>query len=333
MNEQDNGEHMRPDAESAPRAAMSAGEQLAAARESRGWSMEDVAAQLNLAPRQVHAIETGNHAALPGLAVTRGFIRAYAKLLKMDAAPLLATLGGEAPEPVAASAPRKALATPFAESRLPSLGERKRSSLPVIAVAAVVVLGAAGYFAVRNADMIRSLMSGSAPTSEQTAPAAAPQPAADTSASNAPVASEAAPVAVEPAASGAAGATPAPVPAAPADAVQPPVPPAPPAPEGRAPAAAPSQVSAQSPVPATSGEQANVLQLSAREESWIEVRRASGNGVILSRLMKAGESQTVEVSEPLALVVGNAGGVDLTLRGAPLPIKGGSGNVSKITVK
>ncbi len=56
-------------------------------RESKEWTIAYVASQLNLAPRQIHALETDNYAALPGLVSVRGFIRSYAKLLKIDAKP------------------------------------------------------------------------------------------------------------------------------------------------------------------------------------------------------------------------------------------------------
>ncbi|MGV3652989.1 MAG: helix-turn-helix domain-containing protein, partial [Noviherbaspirillum sp.] len=68
------------------------GQQLAARREELNWSVEEVASHLNLAPRQVRAIEANDFSVLPVMAITRGFIRSYAKLLGLDAAPLLATI-------------------------------------------------------------------------------------------------------------------------------------------------------------------------------------------------------------------------------------------------
>jgi transcriptional regulator with XRE-family HTH domain len=58
------------------------GRVLAAQREAMGWTVEQVADQLKLAVRQVVALEAGDYAALPSPAVTRGFVRAYAKLVK-----------------------------------------------------------------------------------------------------------------------------------------------------------------------------------------------------------------------------------------------------------
>jgi cytoskeleton protein RodZ len=71
---------------------MSPGRTLAAARTARGLSIEDVAQRLKFAPRQIEALETDNHAALPGAAIVRGMIRGYARLLGLDADPLLGDL-------------------------------------------------------------------------------------------------------------------------------------------------------------------------------------------------------------------------------------------------
>lgn len=75
------------------------GAQLRAMREVKGLSVSDVAAQIRLAPRQIEALEANDMASLPELPFVRGFVRSYAKLLGMDAQPLLAAL----PDPYANS--------------------------------------------------------------------------------------------------------------------------------------------------------------------------------------------------------------------------------------
>jgi cytoskeleton protein RodZ len=54
-------------------------------REARGLTCQDVADSLNLLPRVVQDIEDENWARLPGPAFARGYLRAYAKLLDIDA--------------------------------------------------------------------------------------------------------------------------------------------------------------------------------------------------------------------------------------------------------
>src|SRR5688572_9646060 len=49
------------------------GVQLAARRQQLNMTVEQVANQLNLAPRQIQALEADNYRALPGMASVRGF--------------------------------------------------------------------------------------------------------------------------------------------------------------------------------------------------------------------------------------------------------------------
>ncbi|MBF8161647.1 helix-turn-helix domain-containing protein [Pseudomonas mendocina] len=60
------------------------GESLRQAREIKGWSVAEVAMQLNLTPQRLAQIEAGAFDKLPGTTFARGYIRAYAKLLELD---------------------------------------------------------------------------------------------------------------------------------------------------------------------------------------------------------------------------------------------------------
>ncbi|MCB5189683.1 DUF4115 domain-containing protein [Methylobacillus arboreus] len=62
---------------------------LIAARENLRLTVDDVSNRLRLSLRQVHALESDDFAVLPEAVITRGFIRNYARLLGIDAAPLL----------------------------------------------------------------------------------------------------------------------------------------------------------------------------------------------------------------------------------------------------
>ena len=84
----------------------SLGAKLREAREHLGFSVEDVAAQIKFAPRQIEALEADDFKHLPEPAFLRGFVRSYAKILNLDAQPLLAALPQEktaAPELTPAS--------------------------------------------------------------------------------------------------------------------------------------------------------------------------------------------------------------------------------------
>ena len=73
------------------------GRQLALARERCGFTIADVARQLKLSPAQVEAMEADDNQRLPGAVFARGFVRNYARLVKLDPALLLADTKRQSP--------------------------------------------------------------------------------------------------------------------------------------------------------------------------------------------------------------------------------------------
>jgi cytoskeleton protein RodZ len=78
---------------------MTIGKQLRQARESRSFSLEQVAQATHIRVRYLQALEAEQFDLLPSTAHIRGFLRAYATHLKLDPAPLLAALSGELTPP------------------------------------------------------------------------------------------------------------------------------------------------------------------------------------------------------------------------------------------
>lgn len=307
------------------------GKTLAAQREALGWSVEQVADQLKLAVRQVVALEAGDYANLPGPAVVRGFVRAYAKIMKLDPAPLVAMIALDtAPAPdTTPTTVRRDKPTSFSEVRFPTNGKRSRAPYGLIA-ALVVVAGAA--VAVWQSGLVANFLPAHGGNG-------APAPAVSTPSS------AAASVTVLPSpVSGGVGTPietttvkpgeenkPLQSPSVPLISVPPPsqASPASALPAGAAPAAAAPAATA-SPAAAASG---NSLVLSVREDSWVEVKRAKGRP-LLSKLLKAGSTETVEIKEPVTLIVGKPSGVDATLRGAALPLPPvAGGTVARVPVE
>ena len=301
------------------------GKVLAAHREAMGWTVEQVADQLKLAVRQVVALEAGDYASLPSAAVTRGFVRAYAKLVKVDPAPLVAQIAMESPASpeMHTGAVRRPAPASFSQSRYPSHG--KRSSLPLGWIAgAVVVIAAAG--AAWHFGLIPIRQHAEAPNATAAAPAAAAPEAANGSATetlqnpSVPLISVPGPNGTAPApANGAvvnvpsttaAGAPPTTVPAAPASPVAP----------TQTKAAAPVPAPEAAPAAAAPAAGANALVINVREDSWIDVRPARGGAPLISRLVTAGSTETIAVDQPVRVVVGNPGGVSATLRGAAVAL-------------
>lgn len=79
---------------------------------------------------------------------------------------------------------------------------------------------------------------------------------------------------------------------------------------------------------------ASALEIKAREDSWVEVTTVEGERRLISRLMKAGTTELLEVNEPVVLVIGNASGVDASLRGQTLNLRAvARDNVAKLSLK
>jgi cytoskeleton protein RodZ len=74
---------------------------LRQAREARGMTVAEVAASLKMSPRQIEAVEVEDYSRLSGTTFIRGFIRNYAKLLRIDAAQVLSALEARTALPAA----------------------------------------------------------------------------------------------------------------------------------------------------------------------------------------------------------------------------------------
>ena len=299
------------------------GAQLKAQREALGWTVAHVAEQLKLAPRQVVALEEGDAAALPNRAVVRGFVRAYAKVVRLDAVPLVAMIEVN-PAVSATPAPaRREIPATFSQVRFSSLTQRssmsKRSIVAALLVAAAAAVGAyklglippsmlmrgdkaAGASDKSLASAISPLETGNAKPAQETPPAPSP---------SVPLISVPTPPSSAPASAPAPNpplATPA-VPAAPL---------------------AVTPVAAALPLAAA---QADMLVLTAHQASWVELRRV-GATPLISRVIKAGSTETFKVTEPLLLIVGTPAGVDATLRGVRLELPPGpSGKATRVNIK
>jgi cytoskeleton protein RodZ len=338
------------------------GAQLLAARQVLGWTPEQVAEQLKWSPRQVLALEAGDYKALPGIATVRGFLRAYAKLLKLDPAPLVAQYdqqNGSAQDVIPV---RRELATPFSEVRLPSMHRRGLSpaSWALIGLLLLVVAGLGASHLGWIKPLPTDLFGRKAASAGHAASSDAAPVAASASAVSAASAAHSAGVATPP--SIVLQATPTPVqqnvlqdtshggavvlpglalPAASAPGNTPiaNVTAPPTVMNTAATNAGTSSTTNTTTSPATratptatTAPAGGTLVLKLKQDCWVEVKRVNGN-VLLSRLLKAGETETVPMNEPVQLVVGNVAGIEATLRGEPLSLKNAAGNTARVILK
>jgi len=117
------------------------GQELAAAREARGLALADVAQQLKFGARQLEALEQEQFDALPGATFTRGMVRSYARLLKLDPEPLVQRIAGRCEIPDSSRlAARYHQPVPFSDSA-------RRSTFTYLAVSlgVLVLVGAVAY--------------------------------------------------------------------------------------------------------------------------------------------------------------------------------------------
>jgi cytoskeleton protein RodZ len=264
-----------------------AGARLRDARMSAGLSIDAVAQQLKLAPRQVKALEDDDYAQLPGRTFVRGFMRNYARLVRLD------------PDAVLASLPEAGMAPSFDHPSLASttrgMGEMPadahgkpgsaRWAIPM-ALVTIIAIAIVYEFARPLAEYGKATM----PDKNAAATSALSAPGAPTS--RAPSASDVTPAA----------------------------PPQPPAGDKAAPGSA---AGSEAPAPrtetvATSSAPSvdTPLVFVFRGTSWIEVKDAKG-AVVLSTIGYPGAMHAVSGNAPFEVVLGNAEAVTVTWRGSP----------------
>jgi cytoskeleton protein RodZ len=311
------------------------GKTLAAQREAMGWTVEQVADQLKLAVRQVIALEEGDYANLPGPAVVRGFVRAYAKVVKLDAAPLVAQIALDTPvaNDTSSTVRRDSKPTSFSQVRFPTNG-RRASKFPFGLLAVVVLLAAAAGAAWQFGLIPQSLLGNNAQVANTPATDAAvtvlPPPVQDK-----PVTALEGPAAAKPA-----DALPPVISnTVPLISVPPVVTPGTAAvsqgsPAGLTPAGvAPAGVAPAPAVAAPASATQDALVLNVREDSWIEVRPLKGPK-LFAGLVKGGQTETITINGPVTLIVGRPSAVDATLRGVAVPLAPiAGGKIARVNLK
>ena len=309
---------------------------LTRAREGNDWSVQQVADQLKLSPKQIAALEANEFDALPKMVIVRGFVRTYAKLLKIDADSLVGMLPRETDDLSLKSALRPALSTPFLESRL-SLAGHQESNKKYFFGAVLFAVFAAIFFLAKKTELIPTIkdllgVDASVTHLDEIGASAVDLPIAHTdskvqevSASIA-VASSASVGVESVAASGVVDQKDQLAQVAASVVNSPAV--------LDTKGASVASINAQlTPAPIASVDVKNTLKFKFRQDSWIQVKKE--NGVILtSHLAKAGTEEFFNVNEPLQVRIGNAAGVDGVLRGSVMMIAADKGsNVANLNVK
>jgi len=304
----------------------SIGDDLRVAREARGEDLQDIAAQLRIRYVYLEAIERGAFDSLPGPTYAIGFVRAYARYLRLDAEEMIARFKIEA---AGIDAPSDlTFPEPVSESRVP------RGGLVIIALLlAVAAYGGWYYLSTRDlsiADMVPTVPSdfpgapatGTANLPPEIADLAPPPPSDlnDPALATPPETASAVPAAPAPAQTPTlqAGAIPA-VPTLTGPA------PSPLAPGSEAPVA-----DAGPRVYGEGNEDARIV-LRARGDSWVQIR-AADDSLVMTRTLRSGDSYRVPNQAGLKLMTGNAGALDILVDNQATPSLGPYGSVRRNVV-
>lgn len=307
--------------------ADSVGAQLARAREQRGWTVQYVAEQLKLSQSQIFALEANQLDKLPKLVIVRGFVRAYSKLLRIDADALMSLMPQDY-EPVRLEASlRPALSTPFIESRTSLSGHQENNRRYIIGLVVLVLAVMVIVFFQRTdygqALQGRIFSSNHKAESVMTSEVASSQPfelvsspsSNVTTSDQMAVASTSTTVNLNDvvASSPVANAMPVNTPPESGTTASNAVVATPPVSNLQVSAAAPSAV-LQEPIAIS-----DTLVLKFKEDSWVFVK-IDGGAVLSSHVAKAGSEEVFSVKQGLFVKLGNATGVQASLRGKPFAI-------------
>ncbi|MGQ0509061.1 MAG: helix-turn-helix domain-containing protein [Betaproteobacteria bacterium] len=109
------------------------GAELARAREALGLSIADIAQQLKFAPRQIEALEREHYDRLPAGTFARGMLRAYARLLKLDAEAMVGRVAARL------AAPDNTAAVTSVRRPIPITDSARRSNLTYVALSVALL--------------------------------------------------------------------------------------------------------------------------------------------------------------------------------------------------
>ena len=287
-----------------------AGRKLRAAREAAGLSLDAVAQQLKLAPRQVKALEDDDFQRLPGRTFVRGFARNYARFVQLDPDAVLALLPGPEHAPALERPTLAAARRPMGEIPVDRVS-RPSAARWLFALLLAVVIAAAGYYEyTRQQSGARRDPDPGAGAGSTATPARPPRSTTSGTAPGTTTMTLPNPVSESP--------------------------PSAPTVEGKESAAAAGATSVATAEPgggAAATTASGALVLAFRGTSWAEVKDANGR-VILQMTGGPGMTQTVSGTPPYELALGNAPEVTVTFRGQSLDLAPYTrGSVARVALK
>lgn len=289
------------------------GERLRREREMRGINLDEISTATKISTRNLRALEEEKFNQLPGGVFNRGFVRAYAKFLGIDEEHIVAEYEAAAQETEAAREQKLVTDLAKAEAKRPddheiSLEPKSQwGSIAVIVLVAVLAYG--GYNVYQRKRLERENPVPPAPADTRSVTPSSPPPQEE----HLPVTTlETSQPSSEADLSTPTSATPASDKPAPASTTPPP----------------PVATEAGTTTPSTTAASINV-KLKVLEDSWISVK-ADGK-LLVSSTLSAGMEKTYRGHEKIEVVLGKAGGVEVSYNGKPVENLSQGQDVRKIT--
>lgn len=121
------------------------GEVFSSARSAKKLALKDISNNLRLSIKQIEALENNDFSSLPPAMITRGFIRNYARLLELDAEPLLASYRARTPDAMPNS-----LSVKTSMNQVMQANKSASSSLKYILLGSLVLFFLAVWFYYTN---------------------------------------------------------------------------------------------------------------------------------------------------------------------------------------
>ncbi|WP_046984221.1 RodZ domain-containing protein [Delftia tsuruhatensis] len=305
--------------------SITAGTLLRQAREAAGLSLAGLAAALKVPAPKLEALEADDYAAFQDHVFMRALAQSVCRTLRVDSASVLALLPRTQLKSLADD--RGSINATFKERSFKAtgtpLGRENGSRKVAIIVLLLLAAAAAVYFLPKHEGDAEEPQAGSSDAAALVSPAAT---VSEPVAAQEPVA----PAVTAPASEGAAPAAPAPAAPATTPAVQAP---AAAAPAAGVPGDVPADAAAATPATQAAQTPGGVLVMKASAQSWVQVKDANGR-VVLQKTLAAGESVGAEGALPLSVIVGNASGTEVRVRGELLEVaKTTRDNVARFEVK
>ena len=306
-------------------------------RVRQSMTVQDIATKLRLSQKQIEALEADNFSVLPESAIVRGFIRNYAKLLKIEAEPLLRAYTAIVPS----KTPMAFTVKPSTNMKVTSYQKPKLGRYFGLGLLILAGLGAWLFYqnyiqkptpaatsenvlepAIDDTGVAEPLLEPALPAAEREVPSELSMPPADAT----KLADETKPAAET-------------ISNAPAKPVAIPMP----APATKLPSTGANglTLTPDSTLNSAAVNQdmdsvaggVTTLEFDASQETWVSIVDASGKEVY-NKTIFAGSRERVDVKTPVNVVVGNALGVRLDADGKPIDLAPHMrGNVARVKLK